>query len=137
MADFTRAFVAFMHFNTAGFEKTITRDGILPGKNPSYTEKGYTKNVATVAAYFAETAADTIVVPVTSLSTEIEEDFVALLTPAKAAVVAGLKNSIKVSMIMRSTEPGAPALLTYAVVLKSNGVKTTHYITIDTGNAGD
>lgn len=136
MATFTRAFVAYMQFNTAGFEKTITRASIVDGKQTTTTEKGFTKTVANIASYLAQVAADSTVVPVTTLNANIAQEATALLTPAKDAATAGLKNSVKVSMVKHAANAQSPALLAFMITLKSNSVKTTHFIAIDTGNAG-
>ena len=136
MAIFTRAFVAYLQFNTAGFENTITRARIVSGKQTTNTEKGFTKTVANVAAYLAQVAADSTVVPVANLNENIAQEVSALLTPAKDAASAGLKNSVKVSMVLRAPQEGAQPLLAFMISLKSNSVKTTHYVAIDTGVAG-
>lgn len=136
MATFTRAFVAYMQFNTAGFEKTITRASIVDGKQTTTTEKGFTKTVANIASYLAQVAEDSTVVPVTTLNEDIAQEVTTLLTPAKDAATAGLKNSVKVSMVMRAADAQSQPLLTFMITLKSNSVKTTHFIAIDTGNAG-
>ena len=136
MAIFTRAFVAYMQFNTAGFENTITRALIVSGKQTANTEKGFTKTVANIATYLAQVAANSTVVPVDNLNEDIAQEVTALLTPAKDAATAGLKNSVKVSMVMRAAVEGDQPLLTFMISLKSNSVKTTHYVAIDTGVAG-
>jgi hypothetical protein len=136
MAIFTRAFVAYMQFNTAGFEKTITRERIVGGKQTTNTEEGFTKSVANIATYLAEVASNSTVVPVAKLNEDIAQEVTALLTPAKDAATAGLKNSVKVSMVMRAAVEGDQPLLTFMISLKSNSVKTTHYVAIDTGVAG-
>ena len=136
MAIFTRVFVAYMQFNTAGFENTITRAWIVSGKQTTNIEKGFTKTVANIATYLAQVAANSTVVPVANLNEDIAQEVTALLTPAKDAATAGLKNSVKVSMVMRAAVEGDQPLLTFMISLKSNSVKTTHYVAIDTGVAG-